>query len=131
MANVERILIVGGGIAGLTVARALHHQGFRAELVERSPSWHPIGAAFQLHANGMRLLHALGLGEGVEQAGAVIRHWMYCDQSGEVLFATDLEELWGEIDPVLRRPQTFGINTSVVHRRQGSCSLRRSAVEPD
>jgi 2-polyprenyl-6-methoxyphenol hydroxylase-like FAD-dependent oxidoreductase len=101
MANMERILIVGGGIAGLTVARALHLQGFRAELVERSPSWHAIGAAFQLHANGMRVLHALGLGEAVEQAGVVIRHWMYCDQSGEVLFETDLEELWGEVGPCI------------------------------
>ena len=91
----------GEEIAGLTVARAFHHQGFRAELVERSPSWHAIGAAFQLHANGMRLLHALGLGEAVEQAGAVIRHWMYCDQDGEVLFQTDLEELWDKAGPCI------------------------------
>ena len=96
MANIERILIVGGGIAGLTLARAFHHQGFRAELVERSPSWQATGAAIQLHANGMRILHALGLGEAVEQAGAVVRHWMYCDQDGEVLCQTNLEELWGK-----------------------------------
>jgi FAD-dependent urate hydroxylase len=97
MANIERILIVGGGIAGLTVARALHLQGFRAELVERSPLWQATGAAIQLHANGVRLLHALGLGKEVEQAGAVIRHWIYCDQEGEVLCQTDLEELWGKV----------------------------------
>jgi 2-polyprenyl-6-methoxyphenol hydroxylase-like FAD-dependent oxidoreductase len=96
MANIERILIVGGGIAGLTLARAFHHQGFRAELVERSPSWQATGAAIQLHANGMRIVHALGLGEAVEQAGAVVRHWMYCDQDGEVLCQTNLEELWGK-----------------------------------
>jgi 2-polyprenyl-6-methoxyphenol hydroxylase-like FAD-dependent oxidoreductase len=101
MANLERILIVGGGIAGLTVARAFHHQGFRAELVERSPGWHAIGAAFQLHANGMRIMHALGLGEAVEQAGAVVRHWMYCDQDGEVLFETDLEDLWDKAGPCI------------------------------
>ncbi len=97
MATIERILIIGGGIAGLTLARAFHHQGFRAELVERSPGWQATGAAIQLHANGMRLLHALGLGEAVQQAGAVIRHWIYCDQEGEVLCQTDLEELWGNV----------------------------------
>ena len=97
MATIERILIVGGGIAGLTLARAFHHQGFRAELVERSPEWQATGAAIQLHANGMRILHALGLGEEVEQAGTVIRHWLFCDQDGEVLFDTDLENLWGDV----------------------------------
>ncbi|HEY6408157.1 MAG TPA: FAD-dependent oxidoreductase, partial [Ktedonobacteraceae bacterium] len=107
MANIERILIVGGGIAGLTLARALHQQGFRAEMVERSPSWQATGAAIQLHPNGMRILHALGLGEVVEQAGAVVRHWMYCDQNGEVLCQTDLEAVWGKASSCIAidRPQ--------------------------
>jgi 2-polyprenyl-6-methoxyphenol hydroxylase-like FAD-dependent oxidoreductase len=99
MANIERILIVGGGIAGLTLARALHRQGFTAELVERSPGWQATGAAIQLHANGLRILDALGLGKEVEQAGTVVRHWLFCDQDGEVLFDLDLEDLWGEVGP--------------------------------
>ena len=99
MANLERILIVGGGIAGLTLARALHQQRFQAELVERSPCWQATGAAIQLHANGMRILHALGLGQAVEQAGTVVRHWLISDQDGEVLINLDLEELWGEVAP--------------------------------
>jgi 2-polyprenyl-6-methoxyphenol hydroxylase-like FAD-dependent oxidoreductase len=99
MANIERILIVGGGIAGLTAASAFHQQGFSVELVERSPSWHATGAAFQLHANGMRIVHALGLGEAVEQAGAVIHRWLHCDQDGEVLCETDLEQMWGKVIP--------------------------------
>jgi 2-polyprenyl-6-methoxyphenol hydroxylase-like FAD-dependent oxidoreductase len=35
MDSLERILIVGGGIAGLTLVTALHQQGFSPELVER------------------------------------------------------------------------------------------------
>ncbi len=101
MAHIERVLIAGGGIAGLTAARALHRQGFSAELVERSPTWQPTGAAIQLHANGMRVLHALGLGQAVKQAGAVIRRWIHCDQDGEVLFETDLEELWNKTGPCI------------------------------
>lgn len=97
MATVERILIVGGGIAGLTLATALHQQGFAAELVERSPTWPAIGAGILLHANGMRVLRSLGRGEAVEQAGAVVRRWRWCDQQGNILSDTDLEAMWGEV----------------------------------
>jgi 2-polyprenyl-6-methoxyphenol hydroxylase-like FAD-dependent oxidoreductase len=93
MANIERILIVGGGIAGLTGATSLHRQGFRVELVERSASWHATGVGILLHANGMRVLQELGLGEAVEQAGADVRHWIICDQYGEVLCETDQSAL--------------------------------------
>jgi 2-polyprenyl-6-methoxyphenol hydroxylase-like FAD-dependent oxidoreductase len=101
MANVERILIVGGEIAGLTLATALHRQGYKAELVERSASWPATGAGILLRANGMRVLRALGLSEAVEQTGAVVRHWSFCDQDGEVLCDTDLEELWGKVGPCI------------------------------
>jgi len=53
MADVERLLIVGGRIAGLTLAAALHQQGFIVELVERNPTWHAVGAGFLVQANGM------------------------------------------------------------------------------
>ena len=101
MANVERILIVGGGIAGLTLASALHQQGFKAELVERSTAWHAVGAGIAVQANGMRMLHALGMGAAVEHAGTVVRRWSFCDQQGEVLCETDLEALWGGVGPCI------------------------------
>lgn len=96
MADVGRILIVGGGIAGLTLAAALHQQGFVVELVERNPTWHAVGAGFLIQANGMRVLHALGLGTSIEHAGAVVRRWDFCDEQGEMLCETDLKALWGD-----------------------------------
>jgi 2-polyprenyl-6-methoxyphenol hydroxylase-like FAD-dependent oxidoreductase len=44
MAEAGRILIVGGGIAGLSLAIALRRNGLVPELVERSPAcppWEP------------------------------------------------------------------------------------------
>ena len=102
MAKIETILVVGGGVAGLTTATALHHHGFTVELVERRQSWHALGAGFLVHANGMRMLLSLGLGAGVGNAGAIVRRWQFCDQQGEVLSETDLEALWGDTGPCIR-----------------------------
>ena len=101
MAHIERILIVGGGIAGLTLATALRQHDFTAELIEHSPSWQVVGAGIAVQPNGIRILRALGMGAAIEQAGTVIRHWDFCDHQGEVLCETDLEGLWRDVGPFI------------------------------
>ena len=46
MADAGRILIVGGGIAGLSLAIALRGAGAAPELVERSPGWPAVEAGY-------------------------------------------------------------------------------------
>ena len=101
MAEVDRILIVGGGIAGLSLATALHRQGYTPELVERSTAWPAVGAGINLPANGVRVLRALGVGEAVDRTGALLRRWGFFDQQGELLCETDLGELWRDVGPCL------------------------------
>jgi FAD-dependent urate hydroxylase len=101
MAGIGKLLVVGGGVAGLTAATALHRHGFTTELVERQQTWHALGAGFLVHANGMRMLRSLGLAEGVMNAGAVVRRWQFCDEHGEVLSETDLEALWRDTGPCI------------------------------
>jgi len=99
MAKIETILVVGGGVAGLTTATALHRHGFTTELVEGHRTWQALGAGFLVQANGMRMLLSLGLAAGVQSAGAIVRRWQFCDQQGNVLTETDLEALWGDAGP--------------------------------
>jgi 2-polyprenyl-6-methoxyphenol hydroxylase-like FAD-dependent oxidoreductase len=101
MAEAGRILIVGGGIAGLSLAIALRRHGAAAELVERSPAWPAVGAGIALHANAVRALRSLGLGQAIEAASAPLPRWGFFDQHGRPLCETDLADLWREVGPCL------------------------------
>ena len=59
-------LIVGGGIAGLTLALALARRGLPSRLFERAPALEATGAGVQLSPNAGRILEALGLGPALD-----------------------------------------------------------------
>lgn len=50
-----------------------------------------------MQANGLRALRPLGMGEAIERAGALLRHWQFCDQHGALLSSIDLQEVWGHV----------------------------------
>lgn len=57
--------IVGGGIAGLTMALSLAHHGVAGIVHEKAPAFEEVGAGIQLSPNAMSILLALGLGEAL------------------------------------------------------------------
>ena len=69
-----RILVVGAGITGLGVARALRQRGFVADVIERSATWAHSGAGIYLPGNAVRALRALGLESAVAERASRIPH---------------------------------------------------------
>lgn len=61
----QDIAILGAGVAGLTVARALALRGARVTVYERAPEISEVGAGLQLSPNGVAVLSALGLDTGL------------------------------------------------------------------
>jgi 3-hydroxybenzoate 6-monooxygenase len=59
------ILIVGGGLGGLTAALALGHRGWRVQVLEQAPEIEPIGYGIQLGPNVFHMLERLGLVDAV------------------------------------------------------------------
>src|SRR5579883_364147 len=134
MADIERILIVGGGIAGLSAAIALYRQGYAIELVERNGTWPTEGAGISVQPDGMRMLIVLGIGAAVEKRGAVIRWWRFCDADGEVLCETDLDTLWDGVAPFIGIERTklheaLLAGAAPVQRRLGVALTRLSQSE--
>jgi len=63
------ILVVGGGIAGLTSAIALRQKGFAVEIVEKDPDWSVYGVGIIQQSNVVRAVDQLGIIDDYLEAG--------------------------------------------------------------
>jgi len=74
-----RVLVIGGGIGGLTATLALRREGFDVDVVERDPNWAVYGVGIIQPGNALRALDSLGLAEACVQDGHAIlgdRVWL-------------------------------------------------------
>jgi 2-polyprenyl-6-methoxyphenol hydroxylase-like FAD-dependent oxidoreductase len=63
------IIIAGAGIGGLTLAAALRRAGVSCLVVERAPSFEPVGAGITIQPNAIAALRAFDMHETVIAAG--------------------------------------------------------------
>ena len=87
----QRVLIVGGGIGGLTCALSFAQRGFEVHVFEQAAAFGEIGAGIQLSPNCVRVLHALGLEDRLRRIaflpdGTEMRDW----KSGKMISANAL-----------------------------------------
>ena len=61
MGDIRRVLVVGGGVGGLTAATAFARRGVEVVLVERRPAFDVPGVGLGQPANALRIYDALGL----------------------------------------------------------------------
>ena len=105
MPDARRVLIVGGGIAGLALAPLLARSGVSVELIERAPAWRDAGTGIYLPGNAARALRALGLEARVASRAVEIGHQRFHDHRGSLLFEIDVAELWAGVGPCLALPR--------------------------
>ena len=77
----ERITIIGAGIAGLSLARALAMRGASVTVLEQADAITEVGAGIQISPNAGVVLDALGLGDSFRQismtsSGAALRDYV-------------------------------------------------------
>jgi 2-polyprenyl-6-methoxyphenol hydroxylase-like FAD-dependent oxidoreductase len=93
-----KIVIIGGGIGGLTTAVALACKGLAAEVYEQAPELKEVGAGVGLWANALGALETIGLAGAVGQLGErIARQGVKCpDGSWLMCYPEDaLEKRWG------------------------------------
>jgi len=95
--NKQRILIVGGGIAGQTLACGLARHGLTCEIVEIRPDWQITGAAMTLQGNALRALRDIGLASDTVAAGwhGGERPLVFTDTLGQTVMEPDVLNMVG------------------------------------
>ena len=88
-----KIIIIGGGIGGLTVAVALQQRGFEAHIYEAAPEIRPVGKGIWLPTNAMLVLDRLSIGKVIAAKGLPLERIELHDKSAGLLQAMDLREV--------------------------------------
>lgn len=97
----RKILVVGAGVAGLAVVRALRGSGAEIEVVERTTTPDVGGAGIFLPANAVRGLRALGLDDAVLGSAVRIERQRVADHRDHTLYEVATESLWRGIAPTV------------------------------
>jgi 2-polyprenyl-6-methoxyphenol hydroxylase-like FAD-dependent oxidoreductase len=80
------VAIIGGGIAGLSLALNLHNRGIAARVFERAPEIRELGVGITLLPHAMREFAALGLQDELVRAGVVIRDSCFFNRFGQLIY---------------------------------------------
>ena len=59
--SIKRVLVVGGGISGLTLAVALRRRGIEVDVIELAPRWNLLGVGISLTGPTLRALKSISL----------------------------------------------------------------------
>ena len=85
------LLIVGGGLGGLTAALALSRHGIASHVAEKSSQFGEIGAGLQIAPNASRILHGLGAMDEVRKTAVFPARMVFLDAvTGEPIRSFDL-----------------------------------------
>jgi 2-polyprenyl-6-methoxyphenol hydroxylase-like FAD-dependent oxidoreductase len=124
MSAVERVLIVGGGIAGMALAIALERAGIAAEIAELDTDWRVYGAGITITGPTLRALDQLGLLDAVVDEGYCYDATRICDAAGNVILASRVSGR--PMGP--RIPNGGGILRPVLHRILSAATRASGAV---
>lgn len=107
------VLIIGGGIAGCSLAIALAQRGIRVTVAEKLDAWHFHSSGIFVYSNGLAELQKLGVLPGILESGFAIEQGrnLYFDQHGELITETRYPSA-----PGTALPPILGVRRSEMHR---------------
>jgi salicylate hydroxylase len=130
-----RVAIIGGGIGGLTAARALCQRGIEVAIYEAAPELREIGAGVALGPNAMKVLRSLGLEDDVH---AIAGRWEWAltrnGKTGRVISKTSRQQqasLFGSAGATAHRADLLDVLSRSVPSELVTLGTRCIGVDPD
>ncbi|NIT57281.1 MAG: hypothetical protein GWN00_13915 [Aliifodinibius sp.] len=111
----RKILVIGGGIGGLTAIIAFQQKGFDAHVYEATAQFEPVGRGIWMPPNAMQVFERLGISDSVTEYGVSLKCVELKDRYNGVLVAHDLPRVKAK----------FGHSIVSIHRAR----LHRILVE--
>lgn len=121
------IVILGGGIAGLSAGVLAQLHGKKALVFNDEKSRHNSGHGFILQQNGMNVLEQLRLGEKARTLGHEITNFELRSAAGNLLYQTKLNGVYGFLRKNFITMLESGINPSML---QNGKRVKNIAMEP-
>lgn len=82
MSSIKKVLVVGGGIGGLSASIALRKAGIEVDLAELQPKFDVYGVGIIQPSNALRALDTLGLADQCMERGSAYGPVKMCSSSG-------------------------------------------------
>ena len=80
-----KVLIVGGGIGGMSTAIAMRRGGFAVDLIDIDPEWRVYGAGITITGPTLRAFKAVGVYDEIAETAYVGHGIRVCDTQGNLL----------------------------------------------
>jgi 2-polyprenyl-6-methoxyphenol hydroxylase-like FAD-dependent oxidoreductase len=105
-----KVLVVGGGIAGLTLAAALRRKDIPVDVVEIEPRWNVLGVGISLTGPTMRALKSIGVLDDCVKVAFGFDRIVFSDKVGKEFGAMNMPKLCGP-----DYPPTVAIGRPALH----------------
>src|SRR3954452_3315498 len=120
-----QVIIVGGGIAGLSAALSLHQIGVDCRVYEAVAKLEPVGHGINLQPNAVRELAALGFGAQLADGGILTAEVAFYNRHGQWIWTEPRGEAagykWPQIS--ISRGKLQDILLAAVHALLGPLAL--------
>jgi salicylate hydroxylase len=115
------VIVIGGGIGGLTAALALLQRGLDVAVYEQAPVLREVGAGVQIGSNGTRVLYALGLEEALRRLQVLpprrqLRHWRTGETWDWLTLGSASVERFGTPHILMHRNDLHGLLVDAVRK---------------